>query len=75
MIPRSEATLQAVSFLEGGLEGMEVVRRAQILYGAYPATVGLDGEDQARAHGLAFEVHGASPADPMLAADVGAGET
>ena len=36
--------------------------------------VGLDGEQDARAHRLAVEQHGAGAAHPVLAADVGAGE-
>ncbi len=36
--------------------------------------VGLDGEEQAAAHGDAVEPHGACAADAVLAADVRAGE-
>ena len=46
----------------------------QALDGQQRAAVGLHGEHQARAHGLAVELDRARPADAVLAADVGAGQ-
>ena len=46
----------------------------QSLDGVHPAAVGLHGEDQAGARGLAVDQHGAGPAGAVLAAQVRAGE-
>src|ERR1700722_8218182 len=44
------------------------------LYGGDTMTVGLDGKHQAGTDGRAVEENGAGAADPMFAANMGAGE-
>ena len=70
----AEAALEGMGLLEGGLDRVEAVERGEALDGAQRATVGLDGEQQAGADGLAVELHRARAADAVLAADVRAVE-
>ena len=54
--------------------GCSSSRSAQRLDGAHRPPVGLHREHQARAHGLAVDLHRARSADAVLAADVRAGQ-
>ena len=72
---RAEPALQAVVVAERRLDRRQrAVGAAEALDGGDLGAVGLHGEHQARAHGLAVEQHGAGAADAVLAAEVGAGE-
>ncbi len=73
----AKATLERVASLERSLERVQVTG----VTGGSKAfdrldlmSVGLDGKDQTRAHGLAIQEHGARPAYAMLAAHVRSGE-
>jgi hypothetical protein len=73
---RAETTLETVALAEGGLDGMERLSvRGQALHGGDLSPVGLDREDEAGAHRLAVEQHGARSAHPVLAPYMRAGET
>ena len=56
------------------LHRVHVLGRAEALDGGDLVAVGRDREQQAGPHRLAVEQHGARAADPVLAADVGAGQ-
>src|SRR5439155_16992384 len=72
---RAEAALQPVMLAERLLQRVELAVAHQALDRAELGAVGLDGEHDARARGLAVEHDRARAADPVLAADVRAGES
>src|SRR5438105_5418893 len=72
---RAEAALQAVTFVEGLLDGVQRSAVAgEALDGRHVMALPLDREHQARAHRRPVEQHGAAAAHPVLAADVRAGQ-
>ena len=70
----AEAALQRVPLPEGPLKRVQLPVRRQALDGSDLRAVGLDGEEQARAHRHAVEDHGAGATDAVLAAHVRARE-
>ena len=72
---RAESALQRVAGPEGLLQRVQARAIArQSLDGVHPGAVGLHGEDQAGARGLAVDEHRAGPAGAVLAAQVRARE-
>ena len=71
---RAEAALQAVVLAERLLQRVERRRPRQPLDRRHLGAVGLHGEHQARARGLAVDQDRARAADAVLASDVRAGE-
>ena len=71
---RAEPALQRVVFREKLLQRMHLAALRQAFDRADLGTVGLDGEHQAGAHGLAVDHHRTGAAHAVLAADMGAGQ-
>ena len=73
---RAEAALEAVTFVERLLHRMQRrPQNGQALDGRHFVAFGLNREHQARPHRRSVEQHSAAAADPMLAANVRAGQT
>src|SRR5262249_8879680 len=71
----AEAALEAVVFMEGLLQGMQLVGRGRdALDGENIMAVRLHREHQAGARRAIVEEDGACPANAVLAAEMGAGE-
>lgn len=64
-------TLQAVLLPKGLLNGVQILRLAQPLYGRDRVAVGLHGKHDAGTHGFAIQKNRTRAARPMLAADMG----
>ena len=72
---RAKAALQAMRFLECGLQGMELaIRGRQALNSLDGVAVRLDRQHDARPRGLAIEQDRARAANAMLTTNVRAGE-
>src|SRR5262249_55666084 len=71
---RAEAALQPVMLAKRLLQRMELSVAHQALHRSELGAVGLDGEHDARARGLAVEQDRTRAADPVLATDMRAGE-
>jgi len=72
---RAEATLKPVVFMEGLLQGMQLVGRGRdALDGENIVAVRLHREHQAGTRRAIIEEYGACPANAVLAAEMGAGE-
>ena len=71
----AETALQGVVPPEGLLQRVQVVRTPEPFDGDDLGAVELAGEQQAGADCFAVDQHGAHPADPVLAADVGSGQS
>jgi hypothetical protein len=72
---RAETALQAVGFVEGLLQWMQIVRRAQAFYRLYIVAVGLDGQHEAGAYRHPIKYDRTRAAHAMFAANVRAGQT
>src|SRR5262249_31584530 len=72
---RAEAALEAMVFMEGLLQGMQLVGRGRdALDGENIMAVRLHREHQAGTRRAIIEEDGACPANAVLAAEMGAGE-
>ena len=71
---RAIAALQAVTFPEPLLHGMQLTVARESLNGGHFTAIGLDRKQRARLHSLAVEQHRAGAAQRGLAADVRASE-
>ena len=70
----AEATLQCVMLVKCLLQRVQLLALGKTLDGQQLGAVGLHGEHQAGARGLAVEQDRAGAADPVFAADMSAGQ-
>lgn len=71
---RAEATLKAVTFMQGLLKGRKIPWFPDRLNGVQRMAFHLDRKNQTGASGVAIDPHRACSADAMLATDMGSRE-